>query len=79
VGAAFSELNFWLWQRTVRRVGEGGSGGATMFGLRYAGFVLAGYAILNYFEANVLAALTGCFIAVAAVLLEILLELIYGT
>jgi hypothetical protein len=79
VGAAFSMLNFYLWHRTVSHVGTGGSSGNALSGMRFIVFVLAGYAILNYFEANVLAALAGCFVAVAAVLLEILLELIYGT
>jgi len=79
VGAAFSMLNFYLWHRTVSHVGTGTSGAGAMFGLRYMVFALAAYAILNYFEANVLAALAGCFVAVAAVILEILLELIYGT
>ena len=50
-----------------------------MVGMRYIVFVLLGYAILKYFEANVLAALAGCFVAVTAVVLEVLLELIYGT
>ena len=50
-----------------------------MFGMRYIAFVVLGYGILKYFEANVLAALVGCFVAVTAVVLEILLELIYGT
>ena len=47
--------------------------------LRY--FLFAGgiYAILHYFEASFSAALVGIFVAVAAVLLEILFELIYGT
>ena len=47
--------------------------------MRYILFAMVGYVILNYFEANVLAALAGCFVAVAAVILEILLELTYGT
>ncbi len=79
VGALFSALNFYLWHRMVARIGEASSPSPVFFGLRYFGFVLAGYAILNYFEASVLAALAGCFVAVAAVILEILLELIYGT
>ena len=79
LGAVFSVGNFHLWHRTVRRVGEGGSGGGAMYSLRYLLLGLAAYVILNYFEANVLAALAGCFVAVAAVVLEILLEITYGT
>lgn len=79
LGSAFSALNFRLWHGTVRRLGGAKSPVTAMFGMRYIAFVLAGYAILKYFEANVLAALVGCFVAVTAVVLEILLELIYGT
>ena len=50
-----------------------------LLGMRSILFLVGAYAILNYFEANVLAALAGCFVAVSAVVLEVLLELIYGT
>ncbi len=79
LGSAFSALNFRLWHGTVRRVGGPKSPLTAMVGMRYIVFVLLGYAILKYFEANVLAALAGCFVAVTAVVLEVLLELIYGT
>jgi hypothetical protein len=76
LGAAFSVGNFYLWHRTVLRVGEGSSGAGAMYSLRYILLGFTAYAILNYFEANVLAALVGCFVAVAAVILEILFELV---
>jgi hypothetical protein len=86
LGAAFSAANFWLWHRLVARVGEVSAPGeqphkiSTMFfGLRYFLFIAAGYVILRFFEASLFAALAGCFVAVAAVILEILVELIYGT
>lgn len=78
VGAAFSVVNLWAWHRFVNRVGES-TPAPVLFAGRYFIFAAAGYAILNYFEASLLAALAGCFTAVAAVLLEILLELFYGT
>jgi hypothetical protein len=86
LGAAFSGLNFWFWHRLVQRVGEVSAPGETprktsaiFFGLRYFLFIAAGYVILRFFEASLFAALAGCFVAVAAVILEILVELIYGT
>lgn len=79
IGALFSGLNFHLWHRMVRHVGDAKSPATALLGGRLPIFALAGYAILNYFEANVLAALVGCFVAVAAVIFEVLLELIYGT
>lgn len=86
VGAAFSAVNFWFWHRLVRKLGaepedpdRPRQAPTVMFGMRYLLFGLGGYAILNYFEASLLAALAGIFVAVAAVILEILFELIYGT
>lgn len=80
-GSAFSVLNFWVFHRVVTRVGQNGhdekrsNTSAVLLGGRYLVLGAAGYAILNYFEASILAALAGCFIAVAAVLFEILYEL----
>jgi hypothetical protein len=86
VGAIFSILNFWFWHLLVRRIGETGGteegprkASTTLFALRYLIFGLVLYGILLYFKASLFAALVGCFVAVAAVILEILVELIYGT
>jgi hypothetical protein len=86
LGAAFSTVNFFVWHRLVARVGEVAAPGdqprrisAIFFGLRYFLFIAAGYVILRFYEASLFAALAGCFVAVAAVILEILVELIYGT
>ncbi len=85
-GAVFSMLNFWFWHRLVRRVGanatldEGrGNTSVILFAGRYGVFAALAYVILRFSEASLSAALAGLFVAVAAVLLEILFELIYGT
>jgi len=85
-GAVFSAVNFWFWHRMVQRIGQTPSDGEEprkspiiLFGIRYFLFVGGVYATILYFEASVTAALTGIFVAVAAVLLEILFELFYGT
>lgn len=82
-GAVFSAVNFWFWHRMVRRLGQGGgesrNSSIILFGIRYFLFVGGVYATIRYFEASLSAALIGIFVAVAAVFLEILLELIYGT
>lgn len=85
-GAFFSAVNFWFWHRLVGKVGavtaDGESprtGSVVLFALRYGAFALGLYAILQFSEASLSAALAGCFVAVAAVLLEIFFELIYGT
>jgi hypothetical protein len=83
-GALFSGVNFWFWHKLVRRLGEtqtatAGKGSIITFALRYFLFGAGLYATINYFEASLHAALIGIFVAVAAVLLEALIELIYGT
>jgi hypothetical protein len=85
LGAGFSILNFWLIHRLVLQLGgtgqeqRGGGAPAVLLGGRYLLFGAAGYAILKFFDASITAALFGCFVAVAAVILEIFFELIYGT
>jgi hypothetical protein len=83
-GAVFSIVNFWFWHRVVRRVGDAparntGKAPAVGFVLRYFLFAAGLYATIRYFEASLSAALAGIFVAVAAVLFEALIELIYGT
>lgn len=83
-GAAFSTVNFWFWHRLVRRLGATSDGSASKasivtFALRYFLFAAGLYATIRYFEASLSAALTGIFVAVAAVVVEALIELIYGT
>jgi hypothetical protein len=88
-GSALSFLNLWVFRRVVERVGatapatEGDKGPPTtaivLAGLRYLLFAAVAYVILNVFAASLLAALAGCFVLVAAVILAILYELIYGT
>src|SRR4051794_21578916 len=78
LGAGFSILNFWSWHRLVRRIGDPGqvrtaNASAAAFGMRYVLFAAAGYAIIQYFRASLFAALAGCFVAVAVIILEILL------
>lgn len=52
---------------------------AVLLGGRYLLFGLAGYAIVKYFEINLLAALAGLLVSAAALMIEILYELIHGT
>jgi hypothetical protein len=85
VGAAFSALNLWLFHRLARRIGslDADAGpqktSALAFAFRYALFGLGAYAIVVYFQASVLAVLAGFLVSVAAAILNILYELLYGT
>jgi ATP synthase I chain len=81
LGSAASALNFrWIKQMvealgvespTRQRV-------AILAGLRYLILAAGGYAILNYSSISIAAALAGIFVSVAAVILEIVFELIYA-
>jgi hypothetical protein len=83
-GAAISILNFRSFEKIVAMTGVVSGGGppkrksAVFLGVRYFVFAGAAYAIIKVFEANFLAALAGFFVCAAAVILEILYELIYA-
>ena len=52
---------------------------AVLMGARYLLLGLAGYAIVKYFEIDLLAALAGLLVSAAALMIEIVYELIHGT
>ncbi|HWB87107.1 MAG TPA: ATP synthase subunit I [Bryobacteraceae bacterium] len=80
LGAGFSWLNF----RWLRRVSEALGGEPAprrrrrMFGLRHVLLAAGAYAILRYTPISLLAALAGLFVASAAVIVEIIFELLYA-
>jgi hypothetical protein len=84
LGGLGSYLSFRMLKRTVDSLG-GTSGEkpprasvAVFLGLRYLLLGLGAYAILRFSEINLMAALVGLFAPAAAVILEILVELIYA-
>ena len=83
-GALISLLNFRWWKTVVGRLGDPGRGpglrgSAAILGLRYLLIGGAIYVIVKYLEVNLTAILAGLFVSVAAVVIELLYELIYGT
>src|SRR5262249_24046705 len=84
LGALISYLNFHWLKRTVYALGEVASGKpprarmAVFLGLRYLLLGLAAYGILKLSEISLTALLAGLFVPAAAVILEILIELIYA-
>lgn len=83
LGALVSAVNFRWLHRLVDAVGpdpkkKPGKALGVFLSSRYVLFGLIGYVIVKYFKVNVMAALVGLFVAVAAVLVEILYELIYA-
>lgn len=83
VGASISAVNFRWLHRLVDSLGPQPAKkprrvSAVFLGSRYLVFGLAGYVIVRYFKISIMAALVGLFVAVAAVLIEILYELVYA-
>lgn len=83
VGASLSLLNFRWWVRLVNAIGgEAGrrrrGASAVFLGMRYLAAGAVVYVIVRVLEVNVVAVLAGLFVAVAAVIIEILYELIYA-
>ena len=81
-GATASALNFRWLHHLAEAIGPGGKKPRKRLGvflsLRYLLFGVVGYVMIKYFQVDILAALVGLFVAVAAVLVEILYELIYA-
>lgn len=80
IGAGASTLNFRWLHGLVDSLGPARKPRRAMgiwFSLRYLVFGGIGYILVRYFTVDVLAALSGLFVAVAAVLLELLYEMIY--
>jgi hypothetical protein len=84
LGGLISYLNFRWIKRTVYALGEVAGGKpararvAVFLGLRYVLLGLGAYVILKFSEISLSAALVGLFAPAAAVILEILIELIYA-
>jgi hypothetical protein len=86
LGAAASWLNFRWLKKLVDSLGRAAAGKslknrtAILLGLRYVLLAAAGYAILRFSEISLAAALVGLFVSAAAVIIEILYQLIaYGS
>jgi len=84
LGAAAAHLNFRWLKRVVDSLGEvsrrrPGWKFAVLMGLRYLLLAAGGYAIVNFTSLSLPAALAGLFVPVAAVILEIVFELIYAS
>ncbi len=82
-GAGASYLNFHWLRQTVESLGRGAPPkprvrAAILLGLRYLLLASGAYAILRFSSLSLPAALVGLFVAVAAVIAEIIFELIYA-
>lgn len=83
VGAGASALSFRWLHGVVDALGTSGATRtkakwAWLLGFRYLIFGLAAYAIVRYFGINAVAVVCGLLVVIAAVLVEIVFELIYA-
>lgn len=80
LGCAASILNFHWLRRVTDALGSGEAKQrkAVLLGLRYLLLGGGGYVILKYTAISLPAALAGLFVPVAAVIIEILIELVYA-
>ena len=81
-GAAISAVNFRLWKRLANAVGENGGatpsdGKAAMLGFRYIMMAGAVFVIIRLLEVSLWTVLTGLFVTVAAVLAEMVCQLVF--
>jgi hypothetical protein len=84
LGAFASWLNFRWLKQLVNSLGRAAAGKppkirvAVFLGLRYLLLAAGGYVILNFTTLSLAAGLIGLFVPAAAVILEILFELVYA-
>lgn len=82
IGATASALNFRWLHHMVDSIGETkkkqSKALGCFLGSRYVLFGVTGYVIVRYFRVDIMAALVGLFVAVAAVMVEIVYELLYA-
>jgi ATP synthase I subunit len=79
VGAGFSYLSFWRWQRVLQAIGPSYKPQSSWtLMLRILLLIAAAYAIIKFLELSIAAAALGLLVAAAAVIVEIIYELIYA-
>lgn len=80
IGAVISMINLQWWTSLAGALGSSGKtpfrGSATILGLRYLLIAAVIYVIVRFLEIALAPVLTGLFVPVAAVVIEILYELI---
>jgi hypothetical protein len=79
VGAAFSYLSFWRWQRVLDAIGPSFKPQSSwMLMLRILLLIALAYVIIRFLELSIAAAALGLLVSAGAVIIEIIYELIYA-
>jgi ATP synthase I chain len=79
IGATVSYVSFWGWRQVVDTLAPGPKKRSSLpFILRILAIIAVAYAIIRLLGLNVAAAASGLLVSAAAVLLELVFELIYA-
>ena len=79
IGATVSYVSFWGWRQVVDALAPGPKKRSSFpFVLRILLLLVLAYAIIKFLGLNVAAAASGLLVSAAAVLLELVFELIYA-
>ena len=79
IGAAVSFVSFWGWRQLVDALAPGPKKRSSLpFILRILTIIALAYVIIKFLGLNVAAAASGLLVSAAAVLLELVFELIYA-
>jgi len=79
IGAAVSSVSFWGWRQLVDALAPGPKKRSSLpFILRILTIIALAYVIIKFLGLNVAAAASGLLVSAAAVLLELVFELIYA-
>jgi hypothetical protein len=79
-GAAGSYASFWGWRQVAAAISPGAKPrSARFFIVRLLVFIAAAWVIIRFLGLKVAAAVAGLLVSAAAILLEILYELIYAS
>ena len=79
VGAGFSYLSFWRWQRVLEAIGPSYKPQSSwMLMLRILLLIALAYVIIRVLELSIAAAGLGLLVSAGAVIIEIIYELIYA-
>jgi len=79
VGAGFSYLSFWRWQRVLEAIGPSFKPQSSLrLMLRILLLIALAYVIIRFLDLNIAAAGLGLLVSAGAVIIEIIYELIYA-
>ena len=78
IGSSVSYLSFWRWQQVVNALSPGKKRPAWFFILRILVFMALVWVIIKFLELDLAAVVSGLLVSAAAVIIEIIYELVYA-